>query len=51
MTTLEEIDDLKAELAALVEQEPSDYWPEWEKQRDIDGKLVELHRLISGLKS
>lgn len=29
------MDDIQKEIAALERQEPSEFWPQWEKDRDL----------------
>ena len=52
MTTAEikiEIRDAKEEIAALQEMECSEYYPAWERDRDLERAYAQLGRLIASL--
>lgn len=38
----ERIAELKEEIEDIRNQEPSEYWSEWEKQKDLNARLQEL---------
>ena len=44
-----EIRDAKEEIAALQEMECSEYYPTWERDRDLERAYATLGRLIASL--
>lgn len=44
-----EIRDIKEEIAALQEMDCNEYYPTWERDRDLERAYANLGKLIAGL--
>lgn len=47
MTKAEKIQDLREEIEVLTAQEPCQYWPQWEKEKDLARLQSELASLTA----